>query len=185
MPTIDLARLREVLAAVKGATPIGFVALTDARAKVTGNPYGKGGIRKLTTINAMTGTDFEASVRRQQRREDQTPSFEAGERQWGTRVSAALVEKDGSFYLAAQVNPLHKAKPLYLVAKQRGARTVLTAVPKSAVEQWLPADRTADEAYHQGDIARPVIYRNWRLDSLVSLSIAGKRYRIRRESPVV
>lgn len=181
MKTIDQAKLLALLSRIRHATPVGLIALTDARPRKTGLPYSE--VRKLTRLNAMIGTVHEDAVRRQQEREGQPATFVASPRAWGTRVGdTPLVEHRGQFYLSAQMNPLNRPRPLYLVPKARGKRTILTAVPKEAVAPWLPPER--DEGASQG-VDRPVTHREFRLDSIVSLTLNGEHYRVRPQPALI
>lgn len=179
--TVSTAELVNILGAVTHATPIGFVALTDARIKKTGCPY-PDGVQKWTKVSAFTGTRYETAVNRQITREGNgdAPAFEAKERQWGKRISEALVsrldEKTGEvrFYLPAQIQRC--SKPIYLVPT--GENNRLRAIPKATLAPWLPRDKTPETAAAQG-VERAVIYRDYALSSLVSMNIGGQKYRIR------
>jgi hypothetical protein len=177
--TINISQLRLILGNLTRATAFGATTLTDARALKTGNPFGT--IRKLVKINGMLGTDHAAAVERQRAREgvaDQE-TYESKGRTWGERIGPALVQKGSEYYLSTQLNPTHHPKPLYLIEKQVGTKPRLSVVSKDLVAPWLPPDRTAREAAAQG-VERPVIHRDYRLDSLVTLSLNGRRYRIRQ-----
>ena len=179
--TITQAKLRDLLASITHATPLGVIALTDARPRRKGCPFTE--VRKLVRLNVMTGASFEASV---QRKGNET--FTAGERQWGTRVGPSLAHHvtasgEECWYLVGHVNSLIKPRPVYLVPQPRPrGGTILTAVPKDRVAPWLPPDRTDEEAARQGlpDGTAPVRYRNWRLDNIMAITFNGTRYRIRQ-----
>lgn len=171
MKTISLPQLQVLLARIKGAKPLTISAFVDARPKKTGNPFAA--IRKLSKVNGMTGANYEASVNRQQDREmgELAPGFEAKERKWGDRVSPALVEKDGKWYLAIQ--PRSTAKPLYFTQKT-GEPFKHTA--KETIAHLLPAQR--DNGAAQG-VEQAVIYRNYSLENIAAVTIDGESYRIR------
>lgn len=172
--TVTPDQLGLILMGVRSAAPIAFSALTDARARKTGNPYGV--LRKLSTVQAFTGAAYEAAVRRQADREGNDPTFEVKERKWGRRISPALVvnEQTGDLYLVAHI--LKAKRPTYLYQRTAG---FWSPVAKERIQQWLPADRTAEVAEAQG-VERAVCYRNYRLDSLCTMTLNGVRYRIRR-----
>jgi len=179
--TVSLTQLTNILGAVTHAQPISFTALTDARPRKTNLPFAS--VQKLTKVSAFTGTDYTAAVNRQMTREGNgdAPAFAAQERAWGNRISPALVskldEKTGQvrFYLPAQIQ--RASKPLYLVPKSGR----LTAVPKEAVAPWLPKDKTPEVAAAQG-VEKAIIYRDYSLSSLTTLTLDGQRYRIRQEA---
>ena len=184
--TVSISQLRDILAGVTHAQPFSATTLTKADAKKTGNPYGT--IRKLTRINGMTGVDYSSSVEKQQAREGvENPSFQAQQRSWGQKLSAALIEHKGSFYMPARMNPSLTPKPLYLIEKPNAgnlsARPRLVAVDKAVVAPFLPASRKTEAAAAQG-VTRPVEYRDFRLDSIISLSLNGRKYRVRQEPSI-
>ena len=167
MKNLDLNQLADLLRSVTHAQPIAFSALVDARARKTGNPFGS--VSKLSRVQAFTGFDYEASVNRQLGREEQAQDFQAQARSWGERIGPALVAKDGELYLVAKVE--RTAKPVYLVKTKLG----LMPVAKEVVAPWLPVSKPAS---NQGT-EKEIVYRNYSLRNLLSLSMGGERYRIR------
>lgn len=167
MKTVSVSQLVSVLRAIGHACPIGFSAMTDARPRKTGNPFV--GIAKLSKVSAFTGADWEASVNRQLAREDKAPTFEQSERQWGVRVSPALIEKDGSFYLVAQVQ---HARTTYLAKRASGQSWQI--VNKDTVRAFLPPSRPAAVGTDKG-----LFYRNYSLANLARVTVRGETYRIR------
>lgn len=171
--TINVNQLAERLALIKGAQPIAFVSLTDADARKTGNPYSQ--ILKLSKVRAFTGADYENSVNRQLDREGKGQlEFHAKERSWGERISSALVQNKGELYLVTQI--LGTSKPIYLAKRGR----LLQVVSKEAIADFLPAKR---KAVNQGT-EKEVVYRNYKLSSIVSIALGGQRFRIRQPLPI-
>lgn len=168
MKTINQNQLADLFRNVKHAQPISFVALVDARAKKTGNPFGQ--ITKLSRVNAFTGFDYEASVNRQLGREGQEQSFQAEGRSWGERICPALVEKAGSLYLVAKIE--RADKPVYLVNTPRG----LAPIAKEKIAAFLPVYQ---QPANQGT-AKEIVYRNYSLTGIISLSMGGEKYRVRQ-----
>lgn len=177
MKTVTQQRLVEILRNVTHATPVGFVALTNADAKVTANPFGT--IYKLTKVNALTGCDYEGSVNRRLYKEGKEPYFQASGRSNQTeRIGPCLARKvvngEEKFYLPVQIQ--HVRSPLYLVRRPIGlGRSVLTAVSKEQVAAFLPTPR---KAAHQGT-DKEIVYRDYALQSITQMNINGERYRIR------
>lgn len=171
--TITVEQLANLLQTIKGATPIAFSSLTSPAQRKTGNPFGE--IRKLSVVQAMTGADYENSVNRQLAREGKDQlTFTAKERSWGKRIAPALVAKDddSAFYLPAHI--LRTKKPVYLVRSPRGP---LVTIEKARIEPFLSPSKSSAEA--QG-VEREIVYRNYSLTNIVSLSYNGTRYRVRR-----
>ncbi len=176
MKTVSLHTLRDLLANVRGATPISLLTVTDARLKVKGNPYAPlGSVYKVCRVNAMANTDHESAVNRQQVREHTEPGFQAGERSWGTR-HGCLVEHKGEYYLPVQIR--HVSRPIYVAPTMRGINVRLVPVAKEVIAPFLPPDRREQEAARQG-VEAPVVRRDYKLSSIVAASIGGQRYRVR------
>jgi len=169
MTTINQEQLKTLLGNIKGAKPLTISAFVDARAKKTGNPFVE--IRKLSKVNGFTGVNYEASGQRQEMREGVAPTFEASERQWGERVSSALVENKGKFYLAIQ--PKHSAKPVFIARKSLS--DFFKVVSKDSIANFLPAHKPNT---NQGT-EKEIVYRNYALESIAGLTIDGETYRVR------
>lgn len=165
MKTITRNQLREILAGIKHAMPIAFSAFTDPKAKKTGNPFVD--IRKLSRVNAFTGADYEKSVQRQEVREGHEANFEAKSRQWGERISPALVKKENSFYLVAQIRSTRS--PIYTAVKN-GLRQVIKS---EEIKPFLPEHKKSSQP-----IEKEVIYRNYKLENIRSITVGGESYKV-------
>lgn len=177
--TVTPEQLGLILAKVTHAQPIGFTSLTDARARKTGNPYGQ--VRKLVKRQAFVGFDYETSVGNARARQGMgadVPAFESKAHSWGERIadSCCLLRhpRTGELYLIVKVE--RECRPTYLTQQPSG---VWSPVDTALVAPFLPMDESDVTANRQG-LDRPVVYRQYRLDSLVTLTMAGQRYRIRR-----
>ncbi len=170
MKTITVNQLRNALMGINHALPLNISALVDARPRKTGNPFAA--IAKLSVVNGMTGFDYEASVNRQLGREEKETDFSAAARSWGQVISPALVENKGEYYLRLKVESTRK--PVYLTKRTAGNPWVVTA--KEIIDNYLPP---IAKAQNQGT-EKEIIYRNYKLSSLVSVSMNGERYRIRQ-----
>ena len=166
MKTIDKNKLKDLLAGVGHAMPISFSALTEAKVRKTGNPFV--GVRKLSRVNAFTGADYERSVQRQQVREGDKPDFFAKSRTWGERIGPALVENKGAYYLVAQIRSTRK--PVYFA--QMGE--MLKTIKADAIKPFLVKSVSSQPLHNE------VIYRNYKLDNIVSISINGEVYKVKR-----
>lgn len=167
MNIITTNELKDILANRKGATPIAFSAITNTDAKKTGNPHAA--ILKFSAVQAMTGINYENNVNNQLAREGKEANFEAAERQWGNNLNNSLVELRGKFYLVARV--LRAKKPVYIA---KGHDKSLKVVSKEAIAQFL---KTPSKATTQGT-DKEVVYRNYSLENIRSISIDGKKYQL-------
>ena len=164
MKTINVNQLRDLLANVSHAIPIAFSSLTVPKLLKTGNTLGD--VSKLSRVNAFTGANYERSVQRQQVREGDAPTFEAQTRQWGERIAPCLVENKGEFYLVAQIRSTRK--PLYF-AKRGNFRKLIDS---ERVKPFLPKSKPSQP------VDKQVIYRNYKLSNILSMSINGEIYKV-------
>lgn len=148
----------------KGAQPVSFLAFVQPKFRKTGNPFSD--IRKLSTVNAFTGADYEKSVNRQLDREGKTQlEFHAAERQWGERISPTLVQNNGKLYLVAQIQKT--GEPVYFARSGNG---FFQSIAKAAIEQFLPPVRHAE---NQGT-DKEIVYRNYALENIVAFRGLGE-----------
>ena len=179
MKTISPHEAKEIFSRISGAKPITILAVTDARLKKTNNPMlALGNVYKVARINGMANTSHENAVNRQAERENIVAHYQSGERSWGLRTGA-LVEYKGCYYVPIQLNPISRARPIYLAPKMRGTKVRLIPVAKEELAAFLPADRSDANSARQVGVERPVERRDFRLDSIVQFSLDGEKYRIR------
>lgn len=176
MKTITLAQLTDKLRAIRGARPITITALTDARARKTGNPYAE--VLKLARVNGIVNVDYSAAVERQQARDEQPVGFAARPHAWGDRVDETPLRahrETGKLYLTIKPQRVVD-KPVYFGRNPTSG--ALVSVPKATVEPFLPAKRS--NAAAQG-VEHEVFSRDYALSGIVSAVIDGETYRIRAE----
>ncbi len=171
MKTISQTQLRDILAAKRGASFVTISALTDARARKTGNPFLA--ILKLSKVNGTINANYENSVNRQLAREGKEQlTFTAKPRAWGQRIEGTpLVEHKGKYYLS--ILPRHARKPFFFGKTAEG---FLKQVAKSAIESFLPPVRSSAEA--QG-VDKEVVTRDFSLESIGAIAIDGEQFRVR------
>ncbi len=157
--SIGVDQLRDFLAQVRGATPVNFVALTEPEQKKIPGLDGK--VKKLVRVNAMTGCRYANALAAATGREAKE------ERAWGAHEDSALVTKPTkggeAYYLPVQLN--HVSAPVFVVAGPDGRPLLLTA------ERVLPFLRLRPEP--------PVQYKDYRLDSIVSIAVLNRRFNVR------
>ena len=96
---INVARLVEILMAVRGAEPITFIARTVPAMRKTGNRF-VGLVEKVAKTNGMVNVDYTKAVERQLVREGKDVS----EFQEGTSWHHAVIRADGTFTPLCQHN---------------------------------------------------------------------------------
>ena len=172
--SIPESQLVEILSNQKGAAPVTLSAMTDAKARKTGNPYKA--IYKFAVVNGMIGVNYENAVNRQQVREGAVEgTFEAKARQWGEQVNKSLVVNGDKYYISI-VNPKScKAKPRYYGQRTDGSPVRISS---EIAKQFIPEHK---KATNQGT-EREIVFRNYSLGNIRTVAIGGKKYRIAREA---
>ena len=172
--SIPESHLVEILSNQKGAAPVTLSAMTDTKARKTGNPYKA--IYKFAVVNGMIGVNYENAVNRQQVREGAVEgTFEAKARQWGEQVNKSLVVNGDKYYISI-VNPKScKAKPRYYGQRTDGS---LVRISSEIAKQFIPEHK---KATNQGT-DKEIVFRNYSLGNIRTVAIGGKKYRIAREA---
>ena len=172
--SIPESQLVEILSNQKGAAPVTLSAMTDTKARKTGNPYKA--IYKFAVVNGMIGVNYENAVNRQQVREGAVEgTFEAKARQWGEQVNKSLVVNGDKYYISI-VNPKScKAKPRYYGQRTDGS---LVHISSEIAKQFIPEHK---KATNQGT-DKEIVFRNYSLGNIRTVAIGGKKYRIAREA---
>lgn len=173
MKQISQPEFEKILLEVKGATPITFVATTDARANrksvdgnKTPNPYDK--ILKRTRVNGFIGYDYEAAVNRQRTREGETADFEVGERSHGERIAPAVAETNGVRKLVVKVQS-------YLESEYFGViGTTMKAITKDEAKLFIK-EKTSSGA--QG-VEKEIDHKEYNISNIESVTLKGENYEL-------
>jgi hypothetical protein len=155
-----LGELKAALASRKGTSFVTIVAETDPRMNKRGNPY-LGRVTKRSTVNGAIGWLYPSSVNRQREREDLQADFESHPRKWGERIKGTpFVEHKGSTYLELKVENVLETQ--YLLDGE--------PVDRSVIQEWLPKRKSEGQ---RQEVATPVICRDYKLDTIKSISMNG------------
>ena len=175
---ISISRIQLVglLASIGHATPIGFSALIEVKARKTANPYATHGIYKLSRVWPFVGTSYGDAVNRQREREDNVDYFVAQCPKY-EYVGGVLVQykTTGTLCVACQFNSAVKqaAKPIYFVGQPNGN---LQPIAKEDIAPFLPPTY---QATNQG-VERPIIWRTYGVDTIISLRHDGNLFVVNR-----
>jgi hypothetical protein len=135
--------------------------LTDARAKKTGNPYGK--ILKKTKLLANIGFHYKNSLNNQAKREGKEIDFDIKPRRWGVRMeNTPLVKHNDKYYLE------YKAENVQSVEYYTEQGEELT---KEQVQEFLPKKSTSST---QRELTKKIILRDVAIENILSLRISQK-----------
>ena len=138
MQTLTHSQFIQILTSRKGAAIVGVEALTDAKARKTGNPHGA--IFKHVRAVGFVGADYERSVQREGARQDApaAASFEAMSLPWGEwHLAGKVISHKGAFYLRTQSTPGQRNRQPARLLSYRDAKGLFLS--KEAVRPFLPA----------------------------------------------
>ncbi len=151
----------DLLINFNGHSFIGLTTLTDARAKKTGNPYGK--ILKKTKLLANIGFHYKNSLNNQAKREGKEIDFDIKPRRWGVRMpNTPLVKHNDKYYLE------YKAENVQSVEYYTEQGEELT---KEQVQEFLPKKSTSST---QKELTKKIILRDVSIENILSLRISQK-----------
>lgn len=167
MKTVTKAQMIEILSKVNHATPLAFTARIKTKLKKTSNPYADFEVFKISRVFAFTGFSYENSVNKQLEREDKSPEFQAQARTWGERISPALVKDKDKFYLVAKVQ--RARSPVYFY-NNNGLNKIINV---DKIKEFLPVIKPTSQG-----LEKEVIYRNYVIDNLISVSLNKEKYKI-------
>ena len=146
-----------------GHSFIGLTTLTDARAKKTGNPFGK--ILKKTRLLANIGFHYSNSLDNQAKREGKEIDFDIKPRRWGVRLpNTPLVEHKGKHYLEYKAESVQSVEYFTEEGEQ---------IEKDLIEEFLPQPRHSST---QKDLDKKIILRDVAIENIISLRISKRVY---------
>lgn len=176
MQTINHSQLLELVKSQNGAKPVGFTALTDAKARKTGNPFGQ--VFKQVRAVGFVGASYERAVKREATRQDADgESFQADSLPWGEwLVPHKVISHKGNLYLRTQTTPgQRKRQPARLLAYRGEDGRFLSP---DAVKPFLPV---ANDSAKQSSIGLDgkVMVRTYAFASLQRVRIGGRTYQVK------
>jgi hypothetical protein len=175
MQKITKSELKEKIAALRGAAPVGILAVTDARARKTGNPFGA--IQKTVRCVGWVGARYAGSVERQMGREGVEGSFEASPLPWGEwDVPGKVIRHKGSFYLRTQSTPGTRRKAPARVLRYDCESGELT---REQVAPFLPAKTESRKQAEAGlEAENQIQVSTYSFDSIKRIRLGGQTYEI-------
>ena len=160
--------LLERLQDLRGATFATLVVNVEPSIKCPKTSGMGGRIRKRSKVNVTLGFIYANSVNRQREREGNESDFQVNPRKWGERVKGTtLVVHKGQYYLEIQEEKVYETE-YYLDGN---------LVEKEIVKQYLkePAPQP------QQELEREVILRDYRLDSIESVTINHETMKVEND----
>ncbi len=170
-------QLLVLLAMQSRSTIVSLTAETRPEMRKRGNPHADA--VKIAAVSGVLGCKYANAVNRRRDREGRPENadgsveqFYSTRRAWGRRVDPSpLVEHRGRFYLDLQRQRILREE----FRTPDGA-----TVPRAKIEPFL---RVRDEGRRQG-LKRPVVLRDFSIDSIRQLRLHGQIYDVEQEEGV-
>jgi hypothetical protein len=174
MKKLTHSQLVALIEATSGAAIVGLQALTDTRAKKTGNPFSL--IEKRIRAVAFVGADYENAVNNEAIRQDGAAKFESEKLPWGEwLIQNKVITHKGEYYLRTQSTPgnrrVQPARVLDYIAD--GYKTT-----RAAIAQWLPEVKEAAKQQVQTGITKTVWVRTYKFSSIEKIRVNGETYQL-------
>lgn len=157
--------LEATLRNLKGTVIATVTVYSDARARKTGNPFGK--IFKRTKINGVLNFKYVNSVNNQRVREGGTPDFVPAARAWGVRIEGTpIVEHKGNVYVEMKVERCLSTEYF----DDSGS-----PLSEKHVKDYLPQHSSSAE--HQG-VEKEIILRDINIENIEAITVSGNTWEI-------
>ena len=166
------AELVNILKNSNGALPVGILAVTDAKALKTGNPFGT--ILKTVRAVGWVGAKYENAVNREGVRQGVDAEFVAAPLPWGDwLVKNKVITHKGEFYLRTQSTPGGRKRQAAKVLAYRGENGQYLS--REQVAPFLPKTRESAKQQEAG-LEETIFVRTYKLNSIKRIRIGGKTH---------
>jgi hypothetical protein len=171
---ITHSQLVNLISTRKGAVAIGIEAVTDARARKTGNPHGA--IFKVSRSSALCGVNYEAAINRRLDGQGDAPAFKAeslwnGKGEYVVPGKIARHKETGRLYLAIQASDKQFQAFPAKVSYQDGEGKPLAY---DEVKPFLPESSFSVKQAAAGLSENQQNVRLYALDSLTAIHLDGE-----------
>lgn len=175
MKQITKEELKNKIAALRGAAPVGILAVTDTKARKTGNPFGV--IRKTVRAVGWVGARYVAGIKRQQVREGLEGAFVGGPLPWGEwLVPGKIIQNKGMMYLRTQSTPGTRKKAPARVLRYDCETGQLT---REQVAPFLPPKNESRKQVEAGlEAEEQIQVNNYSFDSIKKIRIGGETFEL-------
>lgn len=182
MKSLDYNKLIKMLEAKKGTAIVGIQALTDAKAKKTGNPFGV--IYKQIRAVGFVGANYEQSVNREALRQGGKAEFDAESLPWGKwLVPNKVIEHKGEFYLRTQTTPgIRRNCPAKVICFRNEKGNFLN---KNEVKPFLPVARESNKQQEETGIDKTVWVRTYKFSSIQKIRVNGETFELVNKTPEI
>ncbi len=176
MKTLNHIGLFNIIAVSRGVLIVGIRALTNAKAKKTGNPFGD--IFKDISAVGFVGVNYASAVEREGARQGEKVEFDADPLPWGVwALPNKVIEHKGGYYLRTQSTPGQRRKQAAKVLAYRNASGHI--LDREKVKPFLPAVYESAKQQSEG-LTETVWVRTYAFDSIKKIRIAGVTYKLEK-----
>ncbi len=176
MKTLSHKQLFDTIAASSGVLIVGILALIDARARKTGNPFGVT-FKDISAVG-FVGADYTKAVEREGARQGEKVEFDGGPLPWGVwALPNKVIEHRGGYYLRTQSTPGQRRKQAAKVLAYRNASGHV--LDREKVKQFLPPVYESAKQQDEG-LTETVWVRTYAFDSIKKIRIAGVTYKLEK-----
>lgn len=180
MQDITPGQLVALVQGYPGAVIVGLEALTDARARKTGNPFGE--IFKRIRCAAFVGANYQAAVEREAGRQgEDATDFQTEKLPWGTwLIPNKIIVYKGNYYLRTQSTPGQRRKVAARVLGYFDSAGQKLVAEK--VKPFLPKKTESNKQQEDAGLNETVWVRTYAVASLERVRIAGQTYRMVKDT---
>lgn len=182
MNTLTHSAFISILNAHKGAAIVGLSALTDAKARKTGNPFPNATVFKDLRAVGFVGADYGKAVQREGERQGsaEAATFEAKPLPWGAWVEGMegkVIAHKGAHYLRTQTTPgQRKRQPARLIGYRDTEGRFLSP---DAVKPFLPAPTVSKRQADAGlgeSASEQIMVRTYAFASIRKVRVNGRTF---------
>lgn len=166
MRSMSLDEFSDLLRGCSRCQFVSVTAVTVPQMRKRRNPrFGR--VAKISHVSGAINWRYARVVNRQRAREGKRQTFEAVPRVWGTRLrQCPLVRHEAALYLEVKVQ---NRRERFIDTEQ------LVEIPPEQLTDFLPTKRPAGRQ----DLSQSIELRDYRLDNIGELKIAGEVWAVR------
>ena len=174
MKKLTHGQLVALVQATIGALPVGILATTVPKVRITGNPFSL--IQKTSRAVGFVGANYERSVNNEALRQGGQAEFEAAPLPWGKwLIKNKVIVHNGRYYLRTQATPGQRRKQ---PARVLGYRADGSPVEYAKVAPFLPKRQESAKQQDETGIDKTVWVSTYAFDSIEKIRINGETYQL-------
>jgi len=175
--TLTHNQLATRIAEHKGVLIVGIEALTDAKAKKTGNPFPAKEIFKHVRAVGFVGADYQNAVNREATRQGAEGNFETEKLPWGTwLVKNKIIIHNDEYYLRTQSTPNQRRNQAAKILNYlTNSGQILT---REQVKPFLPPTYESAKQQDEAGLDKTVWVRTYKFNSIKKIRIRGETFKM-------